>query len=135
MTTVRDNIASRAEVTLDGKALPRPISILLGNEALYEHVDSNDPLGSFKAYLAVPLRISFPITDNKLLREIAGSEAEMKKDHSMTIRWMAASGKKPLTTTNLANVRITSVMQVRHGDRGAPVEEVTATVESVSYGD
>src|SRR5262245_56312326 len=128
----RDIAANNVIVTLGGQELPRPLSVELGNKAAYHEYDENDH-PSFVAYRPTGLRMTFPITKSKILRTIGGSEDEMKKDYQMAVRFMAAAKGKPLTVTNLQNVRFTSIVQVYPGVGKQPFEEVIGEVQHVTH--
>ena len=127
----RDVAANNVIVTLDGKELPRPLSVSVGNNATYQSYDENAH-PSFVSYRPTTLHMTFPVTKNETFRKIGGSEAAMKRDYQMVVRFMAADDT-PLTVTNLQNVRFTSIVQVHSGGGRQPIEEVIAMVEEVTY--
>ena len=130
----RNVTAQRIRATLNGKNLPSPLMLEIGNQGVYNAApDNSSAIGSYVGYRPTLLRMTLPITKNKLLRDISKSEAEMQKDHKMTIRWLATDAGQPLTSTELVNVRFTSIVQRRRNGLEQPVEEVVAIVESVSH--
>ncbi|MBK8975164.1 MAG: hypothetical protein IPM29_04515 [Planctomycetes bacterium] len=136
MADTRDISAQRAIVTLDGEELPPVIQLEIGNQIVYgPPADNGAAIGPFVAYRPTSLRMVFPITRNPALREIGKDREQMRKDRTITIRWLAVDDDKPLTTTELTNVRFTSVVQRRHDGHAQPVEELMAVVGSVTHND
>jgi hypothetical protein len=130
----RDIAANRVISTLGGQEMARLLTLTVGNRVAYKQYDEMD-LGAFVDYGPIPFRATFAVTKNKMLRDISKSEEEMKKDYQMVMRFMATDRKKPLTVTNLMNVRFTSIVQVYPGGNQQPFEEVTGTAQQVSHDD